>query len=287
MTASPTGCASTTRTAWPTPAATSTGSRRPRAAATFWVEKILEGEEQLPTSWATAGTTGYDALADIDRVLVDPAGPIGDRPSRFHPAGQHRSGLLAVAHPRNQARHRRRHPAERGAAARTRERPERQRGRHRRTAGLLSGLPLLSAARDRTPADRGQARERAPPRPRREDRVRSCRCSATPRIRRPSAFSRPREWSWRRASKTRPSTATADSARSPRSAQTRRSSRSTLAEFHRRQQLRQADIPRLADHAVDPRHQARRGCARQDLGARRDPARVGSGARPPCAKPFR
>lgn len=38
------------------------------------VEKILEGREQLPTSWATAGTTGYDALADVDRVLVDPAG---------------------------------------------------------------------------------------------------------------------------------------------------------------------------------------------------------------------
>lgn len=38
------------------------------------VEKILEGDEQLPTSWAAAGTTGYDALADIDRVLVDPAG---------------------------------------------------------------------------------------------------------------------------------------------------------------------------------------------------------------------
>ena len=38
------------------------------------VEKILEGDEQLPTAWATAGTTGYDALADIDRVLVDPAG---------------------------------------------------------------------------------------------------------------------------------------------------------------------------------------------------------------------
>jgi (1->4)-alpha-D-glucan 1-alpha-D-glucosylmutase len=40
------------------------------------VEKILEGDEQLPTSWATAGTTGYDALADVDRVLVDPAGRI-------------------------------------------------------------------------------------------------------------------------------------------------------------------------------------------------------------------
>ncbi|MCU1406579.1 MAG: treY [Glaciihabitans sp.] len=48
------------------------------AAATgnteVWVEKILEGDEPLPPFWATAGTTGYDALADIDRVLVDPAG---------------------------------------------------------------------------------------------------------------------------------------------------------------------------------------------------------------------
>ena len=38
------------------------------------VEKILEGEEQLPAYWAAAGTTGYDALADVDRILVDPAG---------------------------------------------------------------------------------------------------------------------------------------------------------------------------------------------------------------------
>jgi len=38
------------------------------------VEKILEGEERLPSSWATAGTTGYDALADIDRVMIDPDG---------------------------------------------------------------------------------------------------------------------------------------------------------------------------------------------------------------------
>ncbi|GAB2449262.1 (1-_4)-alpha-D-glucan 1-alpha-D-glucosylmutase [Conyzicola lurida] len=35
------------------------------------VEKILEGDERLPAFWAAAGTTGYDALADIDRVLVD------------------------------------------------------------------------------------------------------------------------------------------------------------------------------------------------------------------------
>jgi malto-oligosyltrehalose synthase/malto-oligosyltrehalose trehalohydrolase len=47
------------------------------------VEKILalrDGEdggvtmEELPPTWATAGTTGYDALALVDRVLVDPAG---------------------------------------------------------------------------------------------------------------------------------------------------------------------------------------------------------------------
>ncbi|WP_346618994.1 malto-oligosyltrehalose synthase [Blastococcus montanus] len=38
------------------------------------VEKILEPGEDLPESWATAGTTGYDALAEVDAVLVDPAG---------------------------------------------------------------------------------------------------------------------------------------------------------------------------------------------------------------------
>ncbi|HET8867553.1 MAG TPA: malto-oligosyltrehalose synthase, partial [Agrococcus sp.] len=42
--------------------------------APVWVEKILEGDEQLPSFWQVAGTTGYDALATIDRVLVDPAG---------------------------------------------------------------------------------------------------------------------------------------------------------------------------------------------------------------------
>ncbi|AZI57958.1 malto-oligosyltrehalose synthase [Nakamurella antarctica] len=38
------------------------------------VEKILEGEEPLPTDWKCAGTTGYDVLALIDRVFVDEAG---------------------------------------------------------------------------------------------------------------------------------------------------------------------------------------------------------------------
>jgi len=38
------------------------------------VEKILEPGEALRSSWATAGTTGYDALGLVDRVLTDPAG---------------------------------------------------------------------------------------------------------------------------------------------------------------------------------------------------------------------
>lgn len=38
------------------------------------VEKILEPGETLPGGWATAGTTGYDVLAMVDRLLTDPAG---------------------------------------------------------------------------------------------------------------------------------------------------------------------------------------------------------------------
>jgi len=40
------------------------------------VEKILEPGERLAATWACAGTTGYDVLAQIDRVLTDPAGEL-------------------------------------------------------------------------------------------------------------------------------------------------------------------------------------------------------------------
>ena len=36
------------------------------------VEKILEPGEILPSTWPTAGTTGYDALGTVDRVLTAP-----------------------------------------------------------------------------------------------------------------------------------------------------------------------------------------------------------------------
>ena len=50
--------------------------RLARLSGECWtvVEKILEPGEELPESWAAAGTTGYDALAEVDGVLVDPAG---------------------------------------------------------------------------------------------------------------------------------------------------------------------------------------------------------------------
>jgi (1->4)-alpha-D-glucan 1-alpha-D-glucosylmutase len=50
--------------------------RLAKASGGRWtvVEKILEPGEELPADWATAGTTGYDALAEVDDVLVDPAG---------------------------------------------------------------------------------------------------------------------------------------------------------------------------------------------------------------------
>jgi len=38
------------------------------------VEKILEGDEELPAGWATAGSTGYDALWRVQQTFVDPGG---------------------------------------------------------------------------------------------------------------------------------------------------------------------------------------------------------------------
>lgn len=48
---------------------------RERTGLYISVEKILEPGEQLP-AWPVAGTTGYDALGEIDRVLVDPDGEL-------------------------------------------------------------------------------------------------------------------------------------------------------------------------------------------------------------------
>ncbi len=50
-------------------------ARQARGADTHvLVEKILEHGEDLPAWWRTAGTTGYDAMGELDRVLIDPDG---------------------------------------------------------------------------------------------------------------------------------------------------------------------------------------------------------------------
>lgn len=36
----------------------------------IWIEKILEPGEDLPASWNVEGTTGYDALGEVDRALT-------------------------------------------------------------------------------------------------------------------------------------------------------------------------------------------------------------------------
>lgn len=48
--------------------------RRRTGDAWVVVEKVLEGTEELPTAWPVAGTTGYDFLAFVTRLFVDPAG---------------------------------------------------------------------------------------------------------------------------------------------------------------------------------------------------------------------
>ena len=44
-----------------------------RKGTLVWVEKILEGDEELPTDWRSAGTTGYDAMRVVQAALVDTA----------------------------------------------------------------------------------------------------------------------------------------------------------------------------------------------------------------------
>ena len=60
------------------------------------VEKILEGEERLPTSWKTAGTTGYDAAWRIGAALRDPSGASSLASTMFRVAGDAMGSLPAI-----------------------------------------------------------------------------------------------------------------------------------------------------------------------------------------------
>jgi (1->4)-alpha-D-glucan 1-alpha-D-glucosylmutase len=55
------------------------------------VEKITEPGERLPADWPVDGMTGYDALADITRAFVDPAGQTRFDAVQLELTGDHRS----------------------------------------------------------------------------------------------------------------------------------------------------------------------------------------------------
>ena len=127
------------------------------------VEKILQRDERLPDSWDVEGTTGYDALADIDRVLIDPRGR--DTLDRRRPRAVRRGRPhLERPRPPRQARRHRRAAAVRGAPShpstrrpgttgrRRRSRPRRR--RRGRTVDVLPRVPLVPADRRRAPAAR-------------------------------------------------------------------------------------------------------------------------------------
>ncbi|HEY8795449.1 MAG TPA: malto-oligosyltrehalose synthase, partial [Gemmatimonadaceae bacterium] len=46
----------------------------PGADIPVFVEKILSGRERLRAEWPVAGTTGYEFLAQLDAIFIDPAG---------------------------------------------------------------------------------------------------------------------------------------------------------------------------------------------------------------------
>ncbi len=51
----------------------------PGADVPVFVEKILSGRERLRAEWPVAGTTGYEFLAQLDAIFIDPARPSRDR----------------------------------------------------------------------------------------------------------------------------------------------------------------------------------------------------------------
>ena len=166
------------------------------------VEKILEPGEELPASWATAGTTGYDALAHIDRVLTDPAGQAAARRARGPAARRRRSTGTTMIHDTKREvadgilhSEVNRITREVAAAAARGDRP-------RRTvadavAELLACFPVYRSylPEGREHLDQAFALARgAPPRPARRRSTCCCRCCPTRTRDRPGGSSRPAAW---------------------------------------------------------------------------------------------
>ncbi|GHS86785.1 malto-oligosyltrehalose synthase [Actinomycetota bacterium] len=78
------------------PAGYLTRLRERSGGAWVVVEKILQGDEELPPDWDTAGTTGYEALWRVQQAFVDPGGAAGLGAVMHHLTGDSSDSLPAI-----------------------------------------------------------------------------------------------------------------------------------------------------------------------------------------------
>ena len=134
------------------------------------VEKILEAGEQLPPSWPVAGTTGYDAMREVNGVFVDHDHETALTELYQRLTGDRRS---IAEHVEQGKRMVVRHPAAgraaadgraraRGARRRGRGRSARWRWRSRSTGPTCPKAPSSWTRRSRTAATRRPGPGRAP-----------------------------------------------------------------------------------------------------------------------------
>ena len=162
------------------------------------VEKILGVGEALPASWPVDGTSGYEALREIQGVFVDPDGAglltqfaaerTGRRESLHaaeHAARREVADTILAAEVRRIGR---------AAAPATGDR----RARPEAVAELLCGFPVYRSLPPGRPGGAGHRRvggPHPPPRPRRRARRDlHARCWPTRTASSPPASSRPRAW---------------------------------------------------------------------------------------------
>lgn len=75
------------------------------AAPGQWIigEKILEPGEELPPGWPIQGTTGYDAMTEVNQVFVDPAGDAVFTDFQRDVVGDERDLAAHILHGKTQA----------------------------------------------------------------------------------------------------------------------------------------------------------------------------------------
>ncbi len=178
------------------------------AAPMTWliVEKILEFREELPADWPVDGTTGYDAMREVNGVFIDTAA-----------AGSFES-TVAVRRGRPRRQVGRRH-----RAARHRTDPPDPARAHRRPVSAKRSPTSRRTCRSTAPIFPRAAKTSPvrwpPPGPvTRRPSTRSCRCSPTRTTNSRNGSSSTPAPSWPRASKTPPTTGGPVSSRSTRSA---------------------------------------------------------------------